>query len=59
MTSPHLAEYEAGNLDRTDAVPLADLDRIKADPMLSQEYSIVAGTVHVLLRVQHQGPDRR
>jgi len=35
-----LAEYEAGNIDRTDGVPLADLDRIKADPTLSAELSI-------------------
>lgn len=35
-----LAEYEAGNLDRTDGVPLADLDRLKADPTLSAELSI-------------------
>jgi len=30
------AEYEAGNLDAT-AVPGTDLDRVKADPVLSQE----------------------
>lgn len=30
------SEYEAGNLDAT-AVPLADIDRVKADPVLSQE----------------------
>jgi oligopeptide transport system substrate-binding protein len=32
-----LAEYEAGNLD-TAAVPGTDLDRVKADPVLSKEY---------------------
>jgi oligopeptide transport system substrate-binding protein len=35
-----LAEFEAGNIDRTDGVPLADLDRIKADPILSQQLSV-------------------
>lgn len=33
------AEYEAGNMDAT-AVPSADLDRVKADPVLSQELVI-------------------
>jgi len=33
------AEYEAGNLDAT-AVPLADIDRVKSDPVLSQELKI-------------------
>ena len=37
--SPAFAEYEAGNIDWT-AVPLSDLDRVKADPVLSQELSI-------------------
>ena len=31
------AEYEAGNLDAA-AVPLADIERVKADPVLSAEY---------------------
>jgi len=35
------AEYEAGNLD-VSAVPSADLDRVKADPVLSQELNINA-----------------
>ena len=35
-----LAEYEAGNADNVSTVPLSDLDRIKADPVLSQELSI-------------------
>lgn len=34
---PAFAEYEAGNLDFTE-VPLADIDRVKADPVLSKEY---------------------
>jgi len=35
-----LAEYEAGNLDNVQDVPLADLDRIRADATLSQELSV-------------------
>jgi oligopeptide transport system substrate-binding protein len=35
-----MSEYEAGNLDVASAVPLADMDRIKADPTLSKELSI-------------------
>jgi len=35
-----LAEYEAGNLDMIDSFPAADQDRILADPVLSQEYSV-------------------
>jgi oligopeptide transport system substrate-binding protein len=37
--SAAFAEYEAGNLDAT-AVPLADIDRVKSDPVLSQELVI-------------------
>lgn len=33
-----LARYEAGELDRTDTVSVADIPRILADPTLSQEY---------------------
>lgn len=36
---PSFAEYEAGNLD-VSAVPLDDLDRVKADPVLSEELNI-------------------
>jgi oligopeptide transport system substrate-binding protein len=36
---PSFAEYEAGNLD-VSAVPLDDLDRVKADPTLSAELNI-------------------
>jgi oligopeptide transport system substrate-binding protein len=35
-----MSEYEAGNLDYAPEPPLADLDRIKADPTLSKELSI-------------------
>jgi oligopeptide transport system substrate-binding protein len=34
-----LARYEAGELDRTDTVSVADIPRIQADPTLSLEYS--------------------
>ncbi|MBC7228144.1 MAG: peptide ABC transporter substrate-binding protein [Thermoflexales bacterium] len=37
--SPAFAEYEAGNLD-VAGVPLADMDRVKADPVLSKELVI-------------------
>ncbi len=37
--APAFAEYEAGNLDSA-GVPLADIDRVKADPVLSQELKI-------------------
>jgi oligopeptide transport system substrate-binding protein len=40
---PAFAEYEAGNLDWT-TVPLSDIDRIKADPVLSQEFKISPST---------------
>jgi oligopeptide transport system substrate-binding protein len=36
---PAFAEYEAGNIDAS-AVPLDDLDRVKADPVLSEELVI-------------------
>jgi len=35
-----LAEYEAGKADNVTSVPLSDLDRIKADPVLSKEFSV-------------------
>ncbi len=36
---PAFADYEAGNLDSA-AVPSADIDRVKADPILSEELKI-------------------
>ena len=39
IESAAMAEYEAGNLDVV-GVPIADLDRVKADPVLSKELSI-------------------
>jgi oligopeptide transport system substrate-binding protein len=38
-TSAEFAEYEAGNLE-VSTVPIADLDRAKADPVLSEELNI-------------------
>ena len=38
--SAQLAEYEAGNVDHVTQPPLGDLDRIKSDPVLSQEFHI-------------------
>jgi oligopeptide transport system substrate-binding protein len=38
-----MAEYEAGNLDWS-GVPLADMDRVKADPELSKQLNISAET---------------
>lgn len=38
-SSPAMAEYESGNLDVVP-VPLADMDRVKADPVLSEELYI-------------------
>jgi oligopeptide transport system substrate-binding protein len=38
-TSPAFSEYEAGNMD-TVGVPLTELDRVKADPVLSKELFI-------------------
>jgi len=35
-----MAEYEAGNLDNVQDVPLADLDRIRADATLSKELNV-------------------
>jgi oligopeptide transport system substrate-binding protein len=39
LESASFAEYEAGNLEVSEA-PLPDMDRIKADPVLSQELYI-------------------
>ena len=35
-----MAEYEAGNLEQSP-VPLADMDRVKADPVLSEDLVIL------------------
>jgi len=51
-----LAEYEAGNLDRTDGVPLADLDRIRADETLSKELSVVSGSCTYYYGFNTQAP---
>ncbi len=39
-----LANYEAGLMDTAPDVPVAEMDRIKADPILSAELSISADT---------------
>ena len=39
-----LQMYEAGELDHLDTVASADLDRVRADPVLSQEFTITSGT---------------
>jgi oligopeptide transport system substrate-binding protein len=36
-----LAQYEAGDLDYVDHVPASDMDRLKSDPVLSTELSII------------------
>ncbi len=41
--APAMAEFEAGNLDAT-AVPLGDIDRVKADPKLSKLYKTAPST---------------
>jgi oligopeptide transport system substrate-binding protein len=51
-----LSEYEAGNLDRTDGVPQADLDRIRADEVLSKELSTVSGTCTYYYGFNTQAP---
>jgi oligopeptide transport system substrate-binding protein len=51
-----LADYEAGNLDATIEVPLADLDRIKADPTLSKELAINPGTCTYYYGFNTQAP---
>ncbi len=41
LESTAMSSYEAGELDALDAVPIQDLDRIKADPVLSEELTII------------------
>jgi oligopeptide transport system substrate-binding protein len=55
------ADYEAGNLDGSNA-PLADLDRIKADPTLSKELKIAPSMCTYYYGFNTQAPvvnDRR
>ena len=42
--SPSFANYEAGTADVMSAPPLTELDRIKADPKLSKEYTVSPST---------------
>ena len=53
--STAFAMYENGELD-VPAPPLDDMDRIKADPVLSKELYIAPRSVHLLLWVQHTKP---
>ena len=43
-TPAQMSEYESGNLDATNGVNQADIDRIKSDPTLSKEFSVNPGT---------------
>ena len=51
-----LSEFEAGNLDRTDGVPLSDLDRIRADETLSKQLSTVSGSCTYYYGFNTQAP---
>ena len=51
-----MSDYEAGNLDRTRGVPLSDIDRIKADPVLSKELTITNGTCTYYYGFNTQAP---
>ena len=42
--STAMSMYEAGEIDTVDSVPLEDVDRIKADPVLSKEYVNIPDT---------------
>jgi len=50
------AEFEAGNMDATKEVPLADLDRIRADPELSQQLEVRSGTCTYYYGFNTQAP---
>ncbi len=51
-----MADYEAGNMDRTRGIPLSDIDRIKADPTLSKELTITNGTCTYYYGFNTQAP---
>ena len=51
-----MSDYEAGNLDRTRGIPLSDIDRIKADPVLSKELTITNGTCTYYYGFNTQAP---
>jgi oligopeptide transport system substrate-binding protein len=42
--TPAFANYEAGTTDVVEIPPITELDRIKADPVLSKEYSVSPST---------------
>ncbi len=52
---PAFAEYEAGSLDSTD-VPLADMDRVKADPVLSKEMKVAPDTCTYYYGINSKAP---
>jgi oligopeptide transport system substrate-binding protein len=52
---PAMAEFEAGNLDAA-AVPLADIDRVKADPKLSKQLVIAPSTCTYYYGYNTQAP---
>jgi oligopeptide transport system substrate-binding protein len=41
---PAFTDYEAGNLDAVNNIPLSEIDRIKSDPTLSKEYVVAPNT---------------
>ena len=51
-----LSEFEAGNIDRTDGVPLSDLDRIRADETLAKQLSTVSGSCTYYYGFNTQAP---
>ncbi len=51
--STAFALYENNELDTT-GVPLPEIDRVKADPVLSAEYVQCARRLHLLLRLHQQ-----
>lgn len=52
---PAFADYEAGNLDAA-AVPSADIDRVKSDPILSEELHIAPSTCTYYYGFNTQAP---
>jgi len=51
-----MADYEAGNQDIVSDVPLADLDRIRSDEVLSKELSVNPGTCTYYYGYNTQAP---
>ncbi len=55
---PAFADYEAGNLDMRDCAAKPDRPRQGRSDAVRRSLSIAPGTLHLLLRLQHQGPVR-